>query len=78
MSVRQVNRLINISFKVSGVKEASDDAAELKKLLNTLLRSIITIQLLVSALEATSLSPRAIIRGGIAIGSAISLGQDLM
>jgi len=51
MSTRTIQKIINISFKVSGIKENFDSAQELMRIVSILFRLIITVRMAMRLLE---------------------------
>jgi len=79
ISPRVISRVINLSFKVSGLKEGSDQVAEFAASLNTLLRGIIAITMAYRAYKIlTSADPTftGLVMLGIGVASMFSVGES--
>lgn len=71
VSPRQISRIINLSFKVSGLKENNEAMNQLLTQMNTLIRMAITLGIMLTALE----SEHPYLKVGTLIIGALSFGS---
>jgi len=76
VSPRTISRIINLSFKVTGLKEENAAINELLIGINTAIRAYITLNLVLHALESSHPYIKVLLLGVSAL-SMISLGMDL-
>jgi len=76
VSPRTISRIINLSFKVTGLKEENAAINQLLIGINTAIRAYITLNLVLHALESSHPYIKVLLLGVSAL-SMISLGMDL-
>jgi len=76
VSPRTISRIVNLSFKVTGLKEQNEAMNILLIGINTAIRAYITLNLVLHALESSHPYIKVLLLGVSAL-SMISLGMDL-
>jgi len=76
VSPRTISRIINLSFKVSGLKEENDQIDALLISINAAIRAYMTLNLVLNALESTHPYIKVLILGVAAL-SFISMSMDI-
>jgi hypothetical protein len=76
ISPRQINRVLNLTFKVAGLKGQIEAVDQLLKVLSMALKAVITLNLTLTALESTHpyFKVISLLIAGL---SAISMFSDL-
>jgi hypothetical protein len=81
VSPRQISRVLNLSFKVTGLKEQSEGLNQFIMLINDTLRSIMILTIAVHGLNlllSTPTNPIGLLMLGMSALSTISLAQNLL
>lgn len=71
VSPRQINRILNLTFKVTGIREQSEEVNKLLTAMSMAIRLIITLRIMATLLE-TEHPWLALLTGGLTLGSIIT------